>query len=137
MEGQHTPLTTRRATRLVRKRPLQRTDEDTQRIAQLQAQHREVAVAIDLAQDFCAIVCERQADRFDHWLACASASGMAPLQRFAPGQRADYDAVKAGLMLPWRNGPVEGQINRLKRLKRSMFGSAKIDLLSRRFLLAT
>ena len=92
-------------------------------------------MAIDLALDFCAIGRERQADRFDHWLACASASGMAPLQRYATGLRADYDVVKAGLMLPWRNGPVAGQINRLKMLKRSMFGSAKMDLRSRRFLL--
>jgi transposase len=44
--------------------------------------------------------------------------------------------VKAGIRLPWSNGPVEGHINRLKMLKRSMFGRAKLDLLSRRFLLA-
>ena len=42
--------------------------------------------------------------------------------------------MKAGLRLPWSNGPVEGQINRLKMLKRQMFGRAKLDLLSRRFL---
>ena len=63
-EVRQQPLTTRRATRLVLKRPRQRTDEDTQLIAHLQAQHHELAVAIDLAQDFCAIVRERQADRF-------------------------------------------------------------------------
>ena len=39
-------------------------------------------------------------------------------------------------MLPWSTGPVEGQINRLKMLKRSMFGRAKLDLLSRRLLRA-
>jgi transposase len=44
--------------------------------------------------------------------------------------------VKAGLMPPWRDGPVEGHINRLKMLKRSMYGRAKLDLLSQRFLLA-
>jgi transposase len=60
---------------------------------------------------------------------------LVPLRRFATGLRADYDAVKAGLTLRWSNGPVEGQINRLKMLKRSIFGRAKIDLLSRRFLL--
>jgi transposase len=49
--------------------------------------------------------------------------------------RADYEVVKAGLRLPWSTGPVEGQINRLKMLKCSMFGRAKMDLLSRRFLL--
>lgn len=61
---------------------------------------------------------------------------MAPLQRFATGLRVDYDAVKAGLMLLWSNGPVEGHINRLQMLKRSMFGRTKLDLLSQRFLLA-
>jgi transposase len=134
VEWQHQPLTTRRATRLVLKRPMQRTDDDTQLIARLQAQHRDVAAAIALAQDFCAIVRARQADHFDDWLAHAFASGVAPLQRFAIGLRADYEAVKAGLMLPWSTGPVEGQINRLKMLKRSMFGRAKLDLLSQRFL---
>ena len=79
---------------------------------------------------------ERQSDRFDHWLARVETSSVAPLQRFAPGLRADYEAVKAGLTLPWSNGPVEGQINRLKMLKRQMFGRAKIDLLRQRFLLA-
>jgi transposase len=59
-----------------------------------------------------------------------------PLRRFATGLRADYAAVKAGLRLPWNNGPVEGHINRLKMLKRSMFGRAKLDLLGQRLLLA-
>ena len=136
IEGRHKPLTTRRATRLVLKRPGQRTDADMQLIAHLQAQHANVAVAIDLAQDFCSIVRERQVDRFDDWLARAVASRVAPLQRFATGLHADEEAVQAGIRLRWSNGPVEGQINRLKMLKRSMFGRAKLDLLSRRFLLA-
>jgi hypothetical protein len=63
-------------------------------------------------------------------------AGVAPLRRFATGLQADYEAVKAGLMLPWSTGPVEGQINCLKMLKRSRFGPAKLDLLSQRFLLA-
>jgi transposase len=136
MEGRHKPLTTPRTTRLVLKRPQQQTDEDAQLMAYLQAQHRDMAVAIELAQDCCGIVRERQADRFDHWLARAVASGMAPLRRFAAGLRADYEAVKAGLRWPWSTGLVEGYINRLKMLKRSMCGRAKIDLLSQRFLLA-
>jgi transposase len=136
IELQQRPLTTRRATRLVLRRPRQRTNADAQLLAQLQSQHRDVAVAIELAQDFCALVRERQADGFDHWLARALGSGVAPLRRFATGLRADYEAVKAGLRLPWSNGPVEGHINRLKMLKRQMFGRAKLDLLSRRFLRA-
>jgi transposase len=136
VESQRRPLTTRRATRLVLKRPPQRTAEDAQLIAHLQGQHRDLAVAIDLAQDFCTLVRARQADRFDDWLARAMASGVAALRRFAIGLQADYEAVKASMRLPWSNGPVEGQINRLKMLKRSMFGRATLDLLSRRFLCA-
>jgi transposase len=136
IEGQHQPLTTRRTTRLVLKQPMQRSNANTQLLAQLEFQHRELTAAIALARDFAEIVRERQPDRFDHWLARAIASGMAPLRRFATGLRADYDAVKAGIMLPWCTGPVEGHITRLKMLKRSMFGRAKLDLLSRRFLLA-
>jgi len=134
VEVRHTPLTTRRATRMVLKRPLKRTDDDTQLMAHLKDQHGEVATAIDLAQDFAAIGRERQPDRFDSWLARATASAAAPLRRFATGLGADYEAVNASHMLPWSNGPVEGQINRLQMLKRSMCGRAKIDLLSQRFL---
>jgi transposase len=57
-------------------------------------------------------------------------------RRFATGVQADDEAVKASLMLPWSNGPVEGHSNRLTRLKRSMCGRAQLALLSRRFLLA-
>jgi transposase len=136
VESQHRPLTTRRATRIVLKRLPQRTDADAQLIAHLRVQHHDVAVAIDLAQDLCTLVRARQADRFDDWLARALASGMAPSRRFATGLRADDEAVKAGLRRPWRNGPVDGHINRLNMLKRSMFGRATLDLLSPRFLRA-
>jgi transposase len=136
VEVQPQPLTTRQATRLVLKRPEHRTNVDRQLLAHLESQHHDLAEAIGLAQDFGALVRQRQADRFDAWLARAVASGVAPLRRFAAGLRADYEAVKAGLNLPWSNGPVEGHINRLKMLKRQMFGRAKLDLLSRRFLLA-
>ena len=115
---------------------MQRTKADTQLLAHLEVQDHDLAEAIGLAQDFGAILRQRQANRFDDWLARAMASGVAALRRFATGLQADYEAVKAGLRLPWSNGPVEGHINRLKMLKRSMFGRAKLDLLSRRFLLS-
>jgi transposase len=134
--SQPQPLTTRRATRFVLKRPEHRTKADLQLLAHLASQHRDLAGAVELAQDFGAIVRQRQADRFDDWLARAVASGLAPLRRFARGLRADDEAVNAGLRLPWSHGPVEGHMNRLKMLKRSMFGRAKLDLLRRRFLRA-
>ena len=60
---------------------------------------------------------------------------MGAWQRFAKGLRDDYEAVKAGVTLPWSSGPVEGQITRLKLLKRQMFGRASLALLERRFVL--
>jgi transposase len=63
-------------------------------------------------------------------------STLEPLRRFATGLYEDYHAVKAGVTLPWSNGPVEGHINRLKMLKRQMFGRAHLDLLSCRFVQA-
>jgi transposase len=99
-------------------------------------QHAELAEAIALAQDFAQLVRQRQASQLDAWLARAAESSLVPLQRFAKGLRDDYDAVKAGVTVPWSTGPVEGHINRLKMLKRQMFGRARLDLLSRRFLLA-
>ena len=61
---------------------------------------------------------------------------MDAIRRFATGLYEDYEAVKAGVTLPWNSGPVEGHINRLKMLKRQMFGRARLDLLSCRFVLA-
>jgi transposase len=110
--------------------------DEAAQLAQLQAQHPEVAAAIALAQDFAQLVRERTPEQLDPWLARAADGPLTPLQRFAKGIRDDYEAVKAGVTLPWSNGPVEGQINRLKMLKRQMFGRAKLDLLQQRFLLA-
>jgi transposase len=129
-------LTARRATWLVLRRPERLDQDEAAQLAQLQGQHPEVAAAIALAQDFARLVRERQPDQLDPWLARAAESPLAPLQRFAKGLCDDYDAVKAGVTLPWSTGPVEGHINRLKMLKRQMFGRAKLDLLQRRFLLA-
>jgi transposase len=56
---------------------------------------------------------------------------------FAAGLQADFEAVQAAMKLSVSNGQVEGQVNRLKLLKRQMYGRAGIDLLTRRFLLAS
>jgi len=72
----------------------------------------------------------------DDWLERALQSVLAPFQRFAKSLKEDYAAVKAGLTLAARNGPTEGHINRLKMLKRQMYGRAGLVLLRRRFLLA-
>jgi transposase len=77
---------------------------------------------------------DQSGERLADWIAAAQASGIAPLRRFAQGLSADFAAVLAGLTLPASNGQLEGQINRLKMIKRQMYGRANFDLLRRRVL---
>jgi len=121
---------------LVMRRPDKCQAEHEQQISQLKDQNAELAAAIALTQDFTELVRNRRPEKLDEWLARAGASSLAPFRRFAKRLWSDYDAVKAGVTLKWSNGPVEGHINRLKMVKRTLFGRAKIDLLSQRFLLA-
>jgi transposase len=130
------PLTPRRATWLVLRREAKRTEAERQQLTQLHAQSAEVAEAIDLAQDFATLVRQRQPEALDPWLQRATTSPLEAVRRFATGLYEDYDAVKAGVTRPWSSGPVEGHINRLKMVKRQMFGRARLDLLSHRFVLA-
>src|SRR5207245_2852050 len=128
------PLTPRRATWLVLRREAKRTEAEAQQLTQLHAQSAEVAEAIDLAQDFTTLVRQRQPEDLDPWLQRATTSAVDAMRRFATGLSEDYAAVKAGVTLRWSTGPVEGHINRLKMLKRQMFGRAHLDLLRHRFL---
>jgi transposase len=131
------PLTPSRATWLVMRREAQLNDEDKQQLTELQGLEGELGKAITLTQDFAELVRQRQSDQLDSWLERAIASGLQAFKSLANGLRADYDTVKAGVTLRWSTGPVEGQINRLKILKRQMYGRAHIALLRQRVLLPT
>lgn len=125
-----------------------RSDAETALIARVE-RDAEVSRVADLLRDFTALVsasgCHRRVerpssaavDRFDDWLGRASTSGVAALATFAAGLRQDGVTVCAALTLPWSSGQAEGQINRLKMIKRQMYGRANFDLLRRRVLLAT
>jgi transposase len=93
-----------------------------------------IGQAYTLSQAFLALVRERRGDALEAWMAKAAASGIEALARFAQGLREDLTAVTAGLTLPWSNGPVEGQVNRLKLLKRQGYGRADVGLLRQRVL---
>lgn len=94
----------------------------------------EAAEAYRLAQDFGQMIRQRQVDKLDEWLQQAEESVVAEFQRFAASLRRDYQAVKAALTYKWSNGQVEGQVNRLKFIKRQGYGRANFDLLRRRVL---
>jgi transposase len=135
-ESASPPLTPHRATWLVLRREEKRTEAEAQQLTQWRAQQAEIAEAIDLAQDFAQLVRQRQPAQLDPWLQRATTSALEALRRFATGLSEDHEAAKAGVTLPWSSGPVEGHINRLKMLKRQMFGRARLDLLSCRFVRA-
>ena len=80
------------------------------------------------------MVRERTGEQLDAWLAAVKASHLEAFASFVTGVLQDKDAVLAGLSLPWSNGPLEGNVNRLKLLKRSIYGRAEIDLLKLRVL---
>ncbi len=94
----------------------------------------EIAVAYELAQRFVLMIRDRQVDNLDPWLDDAQSRAVSQLKRFAAGLRKDYVAVRSALELEWSNGQVEGHINRLKVIKRDMYGRAKFDLLRLRVL---
>jgi transposase len=68
------------------------------------------------------------------WVVDAAASGIPEMATFVQGIQRDRAAVEAGLTLDWSQGQTEGQVNRLKLLKRAMYGRAKLDLLRQRVL---
>jgi transposase len=129
-------LTPRRATSLVLRPAERSTAQHHHQLAQLTTQAPELGEAVALAQDFAALVRQRQPAQLEPGLARANTSTLPPFRRFAKGLREDYAAVKAGVTLPWSQGLIEGHINRLKRLTRQMFGRARLDLLARRCWLA-
>jgi transposase len=94
----------------------------------------EAAIAFALAQRFGAMIRNRQVDELDRWLSDARTCGVVTLRHFADGLQRDYAAVRAALLLEWSSGQVEGQVHRLKVIKRQMYGRARFDLLRLRVL---
>jgi transposase len=90
--------------------------------------------AYQLVKQFLQMVRERTGEQLDAWLKEVEASHLEAFESFVTGVQQDKDAVLAGLTLPWSNGPLEGHVNRLKLIKRSMYGRAKFDLLRFRVL---
>ncbi len=89
-----------------------------------------------MTQDFATRLRQREGARLDVWIEAAAQSGIDDLTRFALGLRDDYAAVQAGLTLEYSNGQVEGQVTRLKLVRRGMYGRGHFDLLQRRVLSA-
>jgi transposase len=84
--------------------------------------------------EFAKILTNQGGERLDEWMAAVEADDVPHLHRFVRGLRRDYEAVLNGLTLPHSSGAVEGNINRIKMIKRQMYGRANFDLLRKRIL---
>ncbi len=96
----------------------------------------EIGVAQKLAHKFRDIIENKQGDLLCSWMNEVQESPVKELKRFAKGLLSDFVAVKNAISLPWSNGPVEGKINKLKTIKRQMYGRASFDLLRKRLVLS-
>jgi transposase len=138
-----TPIKAKRETlldnlKLFSKKPEELDNEETDHLNNLTTKFPEAKVCYDLVQRFHKLIRKTETypkRAFRTWLNDVKKSAVIELQKFASGLEQDKAAVEAALTLPWSNGQTEGQDNKLKLIKRQMFGRAKFDLLRQRVLL--
>jgi transposase len=131
---QPTFYTARQLSFLMLRRSEELTETEQRDLAALQQEHSDGSALYHLTQAFAQLMRERAVERLDPWIQEVEASSFSELRSFVVGIRRDEAAVRAGLELPWSQGQVEGQITKLKLLKRQMYGRAKLDLLQQRVL---
>ena len=100
----------------------------------LKATSAEFTTMRGLAMRFRGLLRGGTVEKLDGWLRDARRSGIYGMQRLARALRHDIEAVRNAVLEPWSNGQTEGQINRLKMLKRAMYGRAGVDLLRARLM---
>ncbi len=122
---------------LLLKNPEDRSAQEQAFVDVLWGQCPKIKAEAELAQEFVKMVRDRRVEMLEDWIARTHGPMVPPeLGVFVDGLRQDYKAVKAALSLEWSSGQVEGQINRLKMIKRQMYGRAGFDLLRKRVLYA-
>jgi transposase len=113
------------------RRAERRSDEEAGRMTTV-ATIPELCAALTLAGELLEMTRGESKAMLSDWLGRADASGIRLVQSFAATLRTDAAAVQAALSMSWSNGPVEGQVSRLKLIKRSMYGRAGLALLRAR-----
>ena len=109
-------------------------DKEAEYLKHLFKHCTQAKLANELALRFKTLLINRQVNSLDPWIVEAIESGTDVLKSFANGLKQDYDAVKNACSMQWSNGQVEGQVNRLKNIKRQMYGRASFELLRKRVL---
>jgi transposase len=116
--------------------PEKRKAPEQARLDAIRAGSQELTEALDLADEFADLIRKRSGGTLSDWLARGEAISNPEMRRFAEGIRRDESAVTAAVTETWSNGPVEGHVNRLKMIKRHMYGRAGIILLRARVVRA-
>lgn len=132
--AQQRPLTPLQVSRLCLTRPEQRQPWQTAYLDYLRELDETIACTYAQVEAFLNMVRQREGTQFDQWLAEVATTAVPEMRAFATSLRKDYAAVKAGLTLPYSNGQTEAQIQRLKLVKRAMYGKAGFNLLRQRVL---
>jgi transposase len=131
------PPSVRQATSWIMTHPDHLDSRDAVKLRELRSRDRDFDRLVKNVRAFAVMMTGRHGDRLDGWIAAVEHDDtLAPLAGFARNLRRDLDAIRNGLTLPHSSGPVEGNINRLKMIKRQMFGRAGLELLRKRVLLA-
>ncbi len=110
------------------------TESQEERLLQVRLACPNITRACDLARAFADLVRHQRGHLLQQWIRQAEQDAPKPMSGFAGFLRRDLDAVTAGLILPWSSGVVEGHVNRVKTLKRAMYGRASFELLRTRIL---
>ena len=110
------------------------TANQAAKVDALKSDWPEFAVMRRLAMRFRGVLKSKSVNGLGVWMNDAQQSGLYAMQRFARVLRRDISAVRNAITEPWSNGQTEGQINRLKALKRAMYGRAGPELLRARML---
>ncbi|MGW2426145.1 ISL3 family transposase [Streptomyces sp. NPDC001709] len=119
-------------------RPRERlSTQEVEHLDQARLACPDIARACDLARAFTDLVRNRRGQLLPAWIRQAEQSDVPPVAKFAAFLRQDFDAVTAGLTHEWSSGKVEGHVNRVKTIKRAMYGRASFRLLRTRILAHT
>jgi hypothetical protein len=130
------PPKVRHITRWILRDPACPDDDEQASLTSVRAQCPHLDALAGHVTEFAKILTGRRGEQLDAWIAAASAGDQPDLRPFTTGLKRDYQAVLNGLTLPYSSGKVEGNVNRIKMLKRQMYGRARFDLLRKRTLLA-
>lgn len=114
----------------------ERLEKQEKQTLSLLRKSQQIEIAYGLVQQFVTLLKERNAQPLDTWLLDCQMSGVSDLATFAQGLEKEGLALHAAFTLEWSNGPVEGKINKLKYIKRSMYGRSGFPLLRQKVLKA-